>query len=153
MHELVCMLLRESLAIFRKIGGAVEVGWVLGTHAAVVRRQGQPEVAKKYIYDALHTVSGVLGLITLIFGLTAYIDLLVDEGQEDRALEIVALLEKYPMFGTSRGFPELYDAPRLAAIRAAKSPEIAAELEARGQARDLQETAAEIVAELEKVVA
>ena len=142
------MRLQESLAVLRKVEGAAEVGWVLGLLAVTVRRQGHPEVAKRYIYNAMGTASGVLGLITLIFGLTAYIDLLLDECQEDRALEMLALLEKYPMFGTSRGFPALYDAPRLAAIRAAKSPEIAAELEARGQARDLQETAVEILVEL-----
>ena len=146
------LLLRESLAIFRKIGGAAEIGWVLGTHAAVVRRQGQPEVAKRYVYDALHTASGVLGLITLIFGLTVYIDLLVDEGQENRALEMGALLERYPMFGTSLGIQSFYDGPRLAAIRAALPPEVVAEAEARGRARDLQETAAEILVELEEVV-
>jgi hypothetical protein len=33
-------LLQESLAIFRKIEGAAEIGWVYGIYAEIVRRKG-----------------------------------------------------------------------------------------------------------------
>ncbi len=81
----------------------------------------------------------------------AYMHLLADEGRLARAAEMSALLEKYPIVQTSSGL-RLFYAAGSAEITATLSPEVAAEAEARGRARDLQETAAEILAELEEII-
>lgn len=93
--------IQESLTALRNVEGSAEVGWVLGTYAAVVHQQGLPDIAKQYICAALQTASGVLGLITLLFGLTVYADLLLDEDQDSAALEMFALLNRYPLVRNS----------------------------------------------------
>jgi predicted ATPase len=145
-------LLRESLAILHKVQGSAEVGWVIGLLATVARRRGQQALAKKYICEALHGASGALGLISTLFSLAAYREILADEGQEERMVELGALLDKYPIFGASRGMDALYNTSGLAEIKASLPSERTAQAEARGRSRDLQQTAVEILAELEQSV-
>jgi len=142
-------LLQESLAIFRTVEGAAEIGWVFGIYGEIARRKGQPDAAKKYIYEALRTASGVMGMITVLTAMLPYVNLLVDQGQEERAVEMRALLDKHPFTKMSLTVQYLYSA-RLAEITATLSPEVVAEAKARGRARSLQETASEILAELKE---
>ncbi len=143
-------LLQESLASFRKVEGAGEIGWVFGLLAEVARRQGQPVRAKKYLCEGYRTAFGMLGMVTVLVGLATYMNLLADEGRLERAVEIGVLLQKYPLTGKTFSDRPVY-AARLEKIRAALPPEVADEAEARGRQRDLQETAAEILAEYEEV--
>jgi len=144
-------LLQESLASFRKVEGAGEIGWVFSLFAEVARRQGQPALAKEYLYEGMHAASGALGMVTILTGLFCYMNLLADEGQFERAIEMGILALRYPLVGKSVGGRALH-AAWLDKIRAGLPPEVAAEAEARGRQRDLQETAAEILAEFEGVV-
>jgi hypothetical protein len=89
-------------------------------------------------------------MITTLLCILPYLNLLVEQGQEERALEINALLDKYPL-KTSLGVQTFYSA-RLDELGKILPPEVVAKAEARGRARDLGETAAEILAELEKDV-
>jgi DNA-binding SARP family transcriptional activator/predicted ATPase len=142
-------LLQESLATLRQVGAAAEVSWVYGVLAIVAHKQARPVVAKRYLIDTLHTAVGVFSLIAIQFGLCAHFQLLADEGQLERAVEIGALLERHPI-SSSVGFQSTY-AERLAELRTLLPPEVLAKSEARGRARDFHETAAEILAELESL--
>jgi tetratricopeptide (TPR) repeat protein len=143
-------LLHESLAIFLMVEGAAEIGWVYSVFAIVTHRQGRPAAAKHYLFESLRIAFGVFGLTTIQIGICAYLHLLADEGQEERAVEMGALLEKHPLTRTSVGIRLIY-AERLAEIRAALPANVVAEAETRGRARDFHETAAEILAELESL--
>ena len=59
-------------------------------------------------------------------------------------------MQKYPLMGKTHSARPFY-AARLEEIRAVLPPEVAAKAEERGRQRDLQETAAEILAEYEEV--
>ncbi|HSG17227.1 MAG TPA: BTAD domain-containing putative transcriptional regulator [Anaerolineae bacterium] len=142
-------LLKESLAIFREVEGAGEIGWLFSNFAEVARRQGRPAQAKKCLYECIRTASGAFGMITILLGSVAYMHLLADEGQPERALEIGVFLQKNPSTGKSLAVRPLY-AERLAEIKAFLSPEVVAEAEAQGHKRNVQETAAEILAEFEE---
>ena len=100
-------LLQESLATLRQVEAAAEVSWVYGVLAIVTHKQGLPVVAKRYLFDALRTAIGVFSLIAIQFGLCAHLQLLADEGQLERAVEIGALLERHPV-SSSVGFQSLY---------------------------------------------
>ena len=141
-------LLQESLAIFRNIEGAAELGWVFSLYAEVTRQQGKPAKAKKYIREALLRASSVLGLITIQTCILSYMLLQADERRSEWAVEIGALLEKHPFTGASPA-AQIFYVDRLDEIKAAMPPDAVAEAEARGRARDLRETAVEIMAELQ----
>ena len=141
-------LMQESVDIFRAIGGAFEIGWALGLHADIARTRGQPTLAKKYVHEALSTASGVLGHITLIIALTSYAMILSDEGRHERVAELAAQIEKYPIMMASRAASLAY-LPSLADSKAALPPQIAAQAQARGRARNIQDMADEIIAEIE----
>jgi len=114
-------LLQECVAIFRKVEGAAEIGWVLGSYAEVARRKGQPDLAKKSLCEALVTASGLFGMVTILFSLIVYINLLADEGRIKRALEMGTLMGKHPISRASFGFRALY-ARRLTEIMASLPP-------------------------------
>jgi predicted ATPase len=142
--------LKESVACFREIEGAFEVGWPLGSYAEALRRLGRPSEAKRNIHQAFGTASGVFGMVTNLLGLLVYLNLLADEDQYARAVEIGALLEKLPFVRASIATRAIYKT-RLEAIKATLPPEVVAEAEGLGRERDLQGTAAEVLAELEVV--
>ena len=144
-------LLQESAISLRTVAEATEIGWVFALWTEVARRLGQPARARDYCYDALRTASGPLGLITALMGLGTYRNLLLDQEQVERALELNALLDKYPLIRTSYS-SRLLSPKHFARLRANLPPRIAAAAVARGRARDLGETTAEILAELEKEV-
>ncbi len=143
--------LLESIAYLRQVGDAVEVGWSLAVCAEAVRRLGRPLVARQYLYEAFTTAHGTLGMITHLAGLTTYINLLLDDGRNLEAVEMDALLQKLPFVRTSKAISVMYET-RLEAVNAALPPEQVIQAEIRGRARDFDGTAAEILAELEKVV-
>jgi len=143
------LLLQESVSSFLQVEGAVEIGWAFSILAFVACQKGQPAVAKKRIGQALHIAEGMLGLLTILFVLLTYIHLLADEGREVRAVEMGALLQKYPLMKMSLACRMLY-ADHLAKIRAALPPEVVAAAETRGRMWDLQETAKEILVEVEE---
>jgi len=139
------------VACFSEVEGAVESGWTYALLANVARLQGHSDLAKSYLCQNLRTTSIVFGHVTLLFCLMVYVHLVADEGQLERAVELNALLEKYPLIQTSSGIRGIY-AWDWTETKTMLSPEVAAEAEARGRARDLQETAAEILAELEEAI-
>lgn len=143
-------LLQESLSIFRKIEGAAEMGWVLGLLAEAVRQQGNLTAAKKYICEAFRIEAGVLGMITILECIFVYMNLLADAGEAEKVIEIGVLIEKYPVM-RSPGAQAFY-VDRLSQIKEIFPHKIVEEAIVRGQARDLQETVAEILIELNEMV-
>lgn len=140
-------LFRESAMILRAIEGASELGWVFGLWAVLAHRLGQPERARHYCYEALRAPSGPLSLITYQAAVSFYRNLLLDLDQEARALEFNALLYKFPLI-TKSYFAQSLEPRRVATLAASLPPEVASAAVARGRARDLRETAGEILAEL-----
>jgi hypothetical protein len=93
----------------------------------------------------------VLGTITVILAVEVYLNLLADDGRNLEAVEMATLLDKSPFVRTSsHTFTVLGNRPD--ALRLALAPDQLLAAEARGRARDLAGTAAEILAELEKAV-
>lgn len=141
----------ESIACLREVGDAVEVGWPLTLCAEAVRRLGRPQEARRCLCEALRTARGVLGMVTNLIGIAVYLNFLADDGRTQEAVEMGALLEKSPFARASRVWPIVYGT-RPDALKAALPQDQLLAAEARGRARDFNETAAEILARLEKVV-
>jgi hypothetical protein len=73
--------------------------------------------------------------------------LLIDGGEGERAVELYALASRYPLVAQSRWFAHLVGKPIAAAADTLPAAQIA-DLEARGRARDLDATVAELIGEL-----
>ena len=143
--------LKESLESLLSIEGATEISWVYSVLSIVTLRQGRPAEARQYLVEALHTASGVFGLVAVQFCLAARMRLFAEEGRPEQALALGALLDSHPI-SRSIVFRSLY-ADCLAELKASLPQDVVAKAEARGRARDFQETVAEIAADLEEGVA
>jgi len=73
--------------------------------------------------------------------------LLADERQIERAVELYALASRYPFVANSRWFEDVVG-NTLAEVAATRPAERVADLKESGRARDLEATAAELLAEL-----
>jgi hypothetical protein len=73
--------------------------------------------------------------------------LLADQGENERAVELYALASRYPLVAKSRWFADVAGR-QIAAVAAALPAGRVAVLQERGRARDLEATAAELLAEL-----
>jgi hypothetical protein len=73
--------------------------------------------------------------------------LLADQGENERAVEFYALASCYPVVANSRHFEDLAGR-HIAAVAAALPPDAVAAAQERGRARDLWDTAAELLVEL-----
>ena len=73
--------------------------------------------------------------------------LLAAESQAERAVELYALASHHPYVANSRWFEDVVG-KQIAAVAATLPPEVVAAAQERGRARDLRETAEELLEEL-----
>ena len=71
----------------------------------------------------------------------------IDQGETELAVELYALASCHPYVANSRWFEQVYGR-KIAAVVATLPPEVVAAARERGQARDMEATAAELLAEL-----
>jgi tetratricopeptide (TPR) repeat protein len=104
--------------------------------------------ARQCLQEALQIVTRIRSFIPLheIIALSGL--LLLNRGETERAIELFALWSRYPHVANSRWFEDVAGR-HVAAAAATLPPEIVEAARARGQARDLWETVAELLAELE----
>ena len=84
-----------------------------------------------------------------MYALPAAALFLVDQDKAERAIEIDALTSRYPHVANSRWFEDVAGR-HIAAAAAAVSNKIVEAAQERGRARDLEVTAQELLAELER---
>jgi tetratricopeptide (TPR) repeat protein len=149
--ELTRSRLLESRECFQQIDSAPEIGWVYALLAKAALEVGQETEAKRYMVIALENVHGILGIITVLGCLVAYIHLLDVSGRLELGLEMVELMEKHPLARKSIGFEKVYG-HHLSRFTQSLSQEAIANARRRGRARDLRATAEAIKAELKQSV-
>jgi hypothetical protein len=76
--------------------------------------------------------------------------LLADQGENAQAVELYALALRYAIISNSRWFEDVAGR-EIAALAASLPLEVAAAAQERGRRRDLQETALELLVEIERV--
>lgn len=108
---------------------------------------GQRGQARKYLSDALRLVPDARAFWPLLYALSVYALLLVDEGETERAVELYALASRYPFVANSRWFEDVAGEQVAAAAEALPADVVQAAQE-RGRARDLEATVRELLLEL-----
>jgi predicted ATPase len=147
-HPRAHRFLQESIAAFREVGGTPDdLGSALATLALAAHGQGDTARARQHLCQTLELAqeSGVVS--PLLWVLPAIALLLADEGEVERAVELYALASRYPLVAESHWFADVVGNQIAAAADTLPADRVAI-LQARGQARDLEATIAELLSEL-----
>jgi predicted ATPase/DNA-binding SARP family transcriptional activator len=141
--------LTEGLSASRTFGQRDEIGRILATLGYALRGLGESSEAKRYFFEALRLGDQIQAIIPLLVALPGVALKLVDSHQEERAVEIFALLASYPFITNSRWFEDIAG-KYIAQIAAGLPPNVvvAAEAKTRGRDRDLRATVKELLIEL-----
>jgi len=141
------LLLRESVAVFRQIEQRNELPLALIHLGHAERGRGRPADAQRCLYQAVHTAVATGDFASSLFSVCLAALLLADRGEVERASELYALAMRYPYFANSRYLEDI-TGKHIAAAAATLPPEVVALAEARGRARDLEATVAELEEEM-----
>ena len=114
------------------------------------RGQGGSHQAWRRLREALSAAVERRFYLSLVTGLPAVALLLLDVGETERAVELYALASCHGYVANSRWFEDVAG-KEIAAVAASLPPDVLAAAQERGKARDLWETAGELVKELENV--
>jgi tetratricopeptide (TPR) repeat protein len=133
----------ESINRYRSINdNEISLALALSGYAAVV--QDQLPLARERLYDALERALERGDTYNLWWILPALALLQAAQGRAEQAVALYGLALRYPFVARSRWFKEIVEA-QLTPAATGLSPQVAAEAQARGSARDLWETASELL--------
>jgi tetratricopeptide (TPR) repeat protein len=117
--------------------------------ACALTNLGQSARARRYLLQVLQHIPNPQVFWPLLYVLAAYTLLLIDEKEPQRAVELYALASRYPFVSNSCWFDAVFG--RQIAVAAAALPaDAVTAAQARGRARDLEKTVAELRAELNR---
>jgi tetratricopeptide (TPR) repeat protein len=147
-HDRAERLLRDSLGLARERRFETGVAHVLSALSCNAQKTERTRQAKGRLLEALLIGSGIGHGLLVSVCLPTMALLLLDESDAERAVELYALASCHPFVTNSRWFEDVAGKEITAAAETLPPDVVAAALE-RGRARDLWETARELLAELE----
>jgi tetratricopeptide (TPR) repeat protein len=139
--------LTEGLSASRAFGQRDEIGRILATLGYALHGLGESSEAKRYFFEALRLGDQIQAIIPLLVALPGVTFKLIDSRQEERAVEIFALLASYPFITNSRWFEDIAG-KYIAQIAASLPSDFVATAEAKVRGRDLRATVKELLIEL-----
>ena len=139
---------RKVIVIVRGVGQRDALSAHLVGLAAAYLGLGEQRQAQECIREALPLAAGARAVIVRVYALLGVALLRADQGEGEQAVELHALGSRYPEAASGRFFPDVFGA-KIAAVAASLPPEVVAAAQERGRARDLGETIAELLAELD----
>jgi len=142
-------LLQESVDAYFNIGQRDEGSQALAVLAIASCKLGQISQAQHHLAQVLHTAKDIGAHLPLMTALPAVALLLAKQDKAEQAVELYALASRYPHVANSRWFQDVVGRP-IAAAAASLPPADIAAAQARGRARDLKATVAELLARLRK---
>jgi predicted ATPase len=140
-------MLQESITVLRDIGQRDELSWSLAGLGYAARGLGNIPQARQYLSEALRIAIEIWAFTPLMLALPAIALLLADQGEEELAVELYTLASRYQFVANSCWMQDIAG-HHIATIGATLPPEVVAAAQERGQTRDPEATAAELLAEL-----
>ncbi|MDQ4076336.1 MAG: AAA family ATPase [Chloroflexota bacterium] len=145
------LALRESVDLYEQFSTESneprQLGWSRSLLGYVLWRRGDLSQAQKVLLDVLPTSIHLGDFLPLLTALPAIALMLAHQGQTERAVELYALVWRYPLVANPHGWLEVARG-ELASIAASLPPEITEAAKARGQPLDLWQTAEALLEEL-----
>ena len=139
--------LQDSVAAHRRNTGRYPSHQFVACLAYAARGLGQRDLARQYLGEALRAAVEIGSFFPLIYAAPAYALLLVDGGEVERAVELYALAAQSPFVANSQWFEDVAGKHIASAVEGLP-PEVVAAAQERGRARDLWETARELLQQL-----
>jgi len=149
-------LLEKSTSTYRTLEHYLAKEWITFSLAALGRAAcglGDLKAAQKHLAEGLRIALEMQNFIPLLCVMPIISLLLADLGQKERAVELYALAATQPLVSSSPLF-EAIAGRHIAAVAAhpqGMPPEVVQAAQARGRARDMWATAAELLEELTAV--
>jgi tetratricopeptide (TPR) repeat protein len=140
-------LAQESIALYQQVGQPDEMGWALAVGGCAALGLGDAVQAKAYLGRSLQIGIMFQAPAALAFTLPGLALLLSHRQEKERAVELYALAVRYPFVASSPWFEDVAGR-HIAAVAASLPREVVAAAQERGRARDLWETADELLAQL-----
>lgn len=145
------LALRESVAIYRQMFRETDeprhLGWVLSLLAYVSWRLGNQAQALELIREVLPMSLRLRDFLPLLTAMPVTALMLAAHGQKVRAVELYALVWRYPLIANAHGWPAEVG-QELATLADELPDAVAAAATIRGQSLDLWQTAAALLEEL-----
>jgi hypothetical protein len=107
---------------------------------------GRSRDAINTLCDTLQIGLQIRGLYPVLYVLFGAARILIDKGKVEKGLEISALAERYPFIGNSQWFDDVAGR-EIKTARDKLPPEVVAAAQERGRAREIWQTAAELLDE------
>jgi predicted ATPase/DNA-binding SARP family transcriptional activator len=139
-------LLQESVTVHRDIEQPHELSRSLAFLGLAERGLGRMEQSHRLLREALLIACRIQAFIPLVTVLPTVSLWLVDRDRVEQAVEVYALVSRYPHVANSRWFEDVVG--RHIAAAAALPPDVIAAAQARGRSGDLWDTAARLASEL-----
>jgi tetratricopeptide (TPR) repeat protein len=140
--------LEQTLAIFETVGQHWLMGELRSALAYVERGRGRHAQAREHLCAALRITAESHYRNAALQSLPAMALLLLDKGAPERAVELYALAARYPYVANSRWFEDVAGR-EIGAAAEALPPDVVANAQERGRARDLWATMEELLEELD----
>jgi predicted ATPase len=144
-HSEAIQLGQKCLTICRKIKQRPGIAWAFRILGDAACGLGDLPGARRYHRQALEVATAIGQKSEFPLNLVGIAALLAAEGEEERALELLALVLHHPM---SWQWTKDRAAPLVAELEAELPPDVVAAAWERGQARELETTVAELLEEL-----
>jgi tetratricopeptide (TPR) repeat protein len=142
--------MQESVASFRRIG---QREWMAISLAALGRASyalGNRSGAQQHLYKALEIAVEIGAFIPLLYAMPIIPLLLADQGEVEWALELYSLASEHPFVRQGQLFEDIAGRD-IAALAASLPSDVVEAAKARGRAREMWDTAAELLEELPKL--
>lgn len=136
------------MAIFQPLGRLEELCYSFIYAGYAAYSDGHIGQARHYQSKALQMGLEIEGFSPLIQTLPLAAILLADQGEKEQAIELYTLASQYPFVANSCWFEDVIGR-HITAAAATLSPQAVATAQEQGRGRDLWETAAELMVELE----
>jgi tetratricopeptide (TPR) repeat protein len=138
----------ERVDHHRNTGQRTKLGGAVADLGLAARGSGNLGQARRHLCEALGLGLEIRHIWTLVDAFPPAALLLSDKGEAERAVELYVLASHYPYVANSRWFEDVAG-NHIAAAAATLPPEVVSAAQQRGRARDLWETAEELLEELE----
>jgi predicted ATPase/DNA-binding SARP family transcriptional activator len=145
--ELALKFLEESAACFQAIKQIDDYAWALASIGCAECGLDHLIQAQEHLFQGLRQSAQIGALFPVAFALPGIALLWARSGQVERAVELYGLASTIPLVRNARWFEDIAGR-HIAAAAATLPPETVAAAQARGRARDLKATVAELLAEL-----
>jgi tetratricopeptide (TPR) repeat protein len=139
--------LQKAIAAVREIGQRDDAALYLGYLGLAECKLGRHSQARTHLAEALRIVAQLQAGVVAFSIMSGIALLLAEEGEAQRAVEVYALASREPYVANSHWYEDVCG-KHIAAAAATLPTDVVSSAQERGRARDLWETAEELLEEL-----